>query len=267
MNDIKIINFICNEKPKYTNYLKLSPDAKEYLEIICTYIKTNKPSSANTQLSSQFGKFYKQYSLIKQPKIPKQFKKLTQLPAKFFSYYPKYIPLSTRLDFIHNIEKLFPPKRQTRKMWGKTITTPRDQLTMGENTYRYSGMSVYNVPWIKSVEHIRDIVENIPEIKAQGIKFNLVLINGYNATDGVDWHSDDESNLDKTKPIVSVSIGGTRDFDVRVTKDKKDKWRVPLYSGDIIIMKKGTQQIYQHKVPKRKNVPRRYNLTFRIYKD
>lgn len=98
-------------------------------------------------------------------------------------------------------------------------------------------------------------------------RYSYVLINRYvDGKDGVGWHGDDLSTLDRDSPIASVSIGATRRFYIRETKDKTKKWRLNLENGDLVVM---TDQInYQHTVPKQAHVEGvRYNLTFRVLKE
>jgi alkylated DNA repair dioxygenase AlkB len=94
------------------------------------------------------------------------------------------------------------------------------------------------------------------------------LVNGYyrNGRDGVGWHQDNEPTIDQRFPIVSMSFGDTRDFDVERVSDKAKK-RYPLKDGDVVIMMPGTQEKFKHSVPKRAGTgQRRINITFRVYK-
>ena len=52
---------------------------------------------------------------------------------------------------------------------------------------------------------------------------NGVLVNWYQ--DGehyIGWHSDDVSQLDQDAPIYTISLGATRTFKIRETKDKNN---------------------------------------------
>ena len=133
---------------------------------------------------------------------------------------------------------------------------------MGKGDYEYSGSTVPTRPYTDIVRSIQDRVE--AEAKC---KFDYVLINGYHGTDKVGWHQDNEPTIDQTKPIASVSFGGSRDFDVCRAGSKSytliPKWRISLNNGDLVIMVPGVQDQYYHQVPPRTTAQRRFNLTFR----
>mmetsp|Transcript_22113 Transcript_22113/g.39441 ORF Transcript_22113/g.39441 Transcript_22113/m.39441 type:complete len:101 (+) Transcript_22113:182-484(+) len=83
------------------------------------------------------------------------------------------------------------------------------------------------------------------------------------------YHSDDEASLDMQTPIASVSLGITRQFDIRPRKkqnsDKRSRVaRIPLGDGDLLLMFHPMQSHFEHSVPVEKRVTgERINLTFR----
>jgi len=100
--------------------------------------------------------------------------------------------------------------------------------------------------------------------------FNYVLLNHYRTgNEHMGYHSDDEGSLDRVCPIVSISFGATRSFDIRPKKKKQgDKQsriaRIPLRDGDMLVMFPPMQQHYEHAIPVEKKVlGDRINLTFR----
>lgn len=112
---------------------------------------------------------------------------------------------------------------------------------------------------------------------AVGCKFNFCLVNYYSSgADSISYHSDDERFLGPDPAIASFSFGTRRDFlmkhkpvsagaqqaDVPETKPLK----LPLGSGDMLLMRGKTQSCWLHSIPKRagKNDPGgRINITFR----
>jgi alkylated DNA repair dioxygenase AlkB len=191
------------------------------------------------------------------------YKPLSQLQDEF-KYYPKFIPDDYCKDFCKIAESLFPNERSTCVVYGKQHTIPRDQVVMGKE-YSYSGHKVTVVEWETEVYYIKELLNDLPEFEEFKLEFDTVLINGYNGKDKVGWHSDDEELLNSEKPIVSVSFGGTRDFDIKLIDDKNQKWRLSLNDGDVVVMMPGVQKKYYHQVPSRMKAKRRYNLTFRMY--
>lgn len=104
-------------------------------------------------------------------------------------------------------------------------------------------------------ENIREI-EHIPTL-------NYCWGNRYrNGLDKVGKHKDDERGHIKEDPIVSVSFGMYRNFDIY--KENKKIERFPLGFGDIFLMMPGFQEAYFHGVPIQSKVhDPRINLTFR----
>lgn len=113
---------------------------------------------------------------------------------------------------------------------------------------------------------------------ATGCSFNFCLVNYYaSGADSISYHSDDERFLGQNPAIASFSFGSKRDFllkhkplpagapqQTEVAEAKPLK--LPLGSGDMILMRGRTQSNWLHSIPKRsrKNeVSGRINITFR----
>ncbi|EDN96789.1 hypothetical protein SS1G_01715 [Sclerotinia sclerotiorum 1980 UF-70] len=113
---------------------------------------------------------------------------------------------------------------------------------------------------------------------ATGCKFNFCLVNYYaSGSDSISYHSDDERFLGPLPAIASFSLGARRDF---VMKHKlippnenappppeTKPIKLPLASGDMILMRGRTQANWLHSIPKRTgknaNDGGRINITFR----
>lgn len=109
---------------------------------------------------------------------------------------------------------------------------------------------------------------------ATGCSFNFCLVNYYSSgSDSISYHSDDERFLGNEPAIASFSLGARRDFLMKhkpVSADKPQAeakpLKLPLGSGDMILMRGRTQTNWLHSIPKRsgKNeVGGRINITFR----
>lgn len=119
-----------------------------------------------------------------------------------------------------------------------------------------------------------------------GLTWNFCLVNYYaRGADSISYHSDDERFLGHEPAIASFSFGATRDFcmkhkpvvppagnikaestsaDAGETKEKPLK--LPLGSGDMVLMQGPTQANWLHSIPKRagKDADKgRINITFR----
>lgn len=96
------------------------------------------------------------------------------------------------------------------------------------------------------------------------LSFDYVLIQVYhNGQAGISWHNDKEA-LDSE--VLSISFGAMRTFWLREIANKKKVYKQFLQNGDVFLMKKGCNQVYQHAVLKESKVKgKRISLTFRKY--
>jgi len=113
---------------------------------------------------------------------------------------------------------------------------------------------------------------------ATGCRFNFCLVNYYaSGSDSISYHSDDERFLGTLPAIASFSFGARRDFlmkhkpfqpdDSKPPPPDTKPVKLPLGSGDMILMRGRTQANWLHSIPKRsgKNLEDggRINITFR----
>lgn len=121
------------------------------------------------------------------------------------------------------------------------------------------------------LDHLRKITED-----TTGEKFNFCLVNYYaNGNDSISYHADDESFLGPNPAIASFSLGCKRDFLMKhkPVKNAEGKeiavgklLKLPLGSGDMVLMRGKTQSCWHHSIPKRKGADAekgRINITFR----
>jgi alkylated DNA repair dioxygenase AlkB len=113
---------------------------------------------------------------------------------------------------------------------------------------------------------------------ATGCKFNFCLVNYYaSGADSIAYHSDDERFLGDLPAIASFSLGAQRDFfmkhkpvapdDSKPPPPETNSLKLPLASGDMILMQGKTQASWLHSIPKRTGRNSedggRINITFR----
>jgi len=129
-------------------------------------------------------------------------------------------------------------------------------------------------PLPQCLDHLRSLTEIFT-----GASYNFCLVNYYaNGADSISYHSDDERFLGPNPSIASLSLGTTRDFLMKhkpiPSKDgepppeqnTKPPLKLPLASGDMVLMRGKTQANWLHSVPKRKGKGSeggRINITFR----
>ncbi|QPC75753.1 hypothetical protein HYE68_006505 [Fusarium pseudograminearum] len=113
---------------------------------------------------------------------------------------------------------------------------------------------------------------------ATGCEFNFCLVNYYaSGSDSISFHSDDEQFLGRDPAIASFSLGARRDFLMKhkppppnavnpPTLNAKPL-KLPLGSGDMVLMRGRTQSNWLHSIPKRTGKNQedggRINITFR----
>lgn len=95
---------------------------------------------------------------------------------------------------------------------------------------------------------------------------NGIFCNLYDKkTHKIPFHSDNEPSMDVTKPIISVSFGGSREFKFCPRyKSTKCIAKILLKHGGVAIMNPGTQEKYRHGITKGSS-DKRINLTFRWF--
>lgn len=141
------------------------------------------------------------------------------------------------------------------------VLIPRLLAWYGEGSYTYSGIKNEPVsfPENRPISNLKNEVE----IKL-GLTFNSCLLNYYrDGKDSIGWHSDDEKDLIESSPIVSVSLGCPRKFQLRSKKDSARIVSVDLGLGDLLVMNPGVQTNFEHRIPKEESKTGRINLTFR----
>lgn len=146
------------------------------------------------------------------------------------------------------------------KMFGKQVKIPRLQAFMADTgvSYKYSGLTLENIPWHPLVADIKAQVEEFTQQH-----FNAVLLNLYrDGNDGMGWHRDNEPELGENPKIASVSLGESRRFLLKSIDNKRQEFW--LTSGSLLWMGTNMQKNWLHSVPKTTQVKAaRINLTFR----
>jgi len=140
---------------------------------------------------------------------------------------------------------------------------PRLIAWAGDVGYRYSGQTLEPRPLTPTVAALMQ-----GAVEATGTPFNHVLLNRYR--DGMDMmgrHADNEPELGKDPLIAAISLGASRPF-VLWPKDKraktKDKKRIELRHGQLLVMGGNIQHTWRHGVPRVAGLKEeRINLTFR----
>merc|ERR1712137_1371549 len=78
---------------------------------------------------------------------------------------------------------------------------------------------------------------------------NCCSLNRYSRDATCDWHADDDEMFQATvrnTPIISLSLGASRDFELRKMGELITCCKFELKGGDLMTMEGMTQKHYQH---------------------
>lgn len=130
------------------------------------------------------------------------------------------------------------------------------------HSYKYGEKLMSSIPMTPNIKYIQNIIK-----EKYGKYYDSVLINYYeNGNVGMRYHSDatyDEWDED----TVVLSFGSSRRLVFREILNYENKQYFEVSSGDMIFMKEGCQQKYQHRVLKDKSITSdRISLVYKRHK-
>ena len=176
-------------------------------------------------------------------------------------YFPNWLTYQEADDLLTTSIEKVPWRQDFIYMMGKKIPIPRLQNWYCETgaSYTYSRIKLLALEFPSWMEDLRRRVE-----LSTSENFNAILVNYYrDGKDSNDWHSDDEKELGANPVIASVSIGAERVFHLR-HKVTKQKIKMNLPHGSLLLMGAGIQEYWQHKLSKTSlQIGPRINLTLR----
>ena len=152
------------------------------------------------------------------------------------------------------------------QVYGRRHPVPRMTVFLANEglQYRYSGAVHTGCGWPEWFQPLLNQVNAACETDFNGCLLNLYR----HGDDRMGWHADDEAEIDQRAPIASLSIGATRDFQLRNRSTPQHRTSLPLADGDLLVMHPGCQSRWMHSVPQRRKVKtQRINLTFRRFQN
>ncbi len=171
------------------------------------------------------------------------------------TYFPEYLGASEATALLDELRATTRFAADSRMMYGRRVAVPRETAARGD------GMSQ---PWTPRLSAVRGRLEI-----QLGTSFEYVFVNRYrDGRDSVAWHGDHDE--DPRKIVGSLSLGATREFDLRPQRESDLRRRtisVDVAHGDLIVMAGETQRNWEHRVRKNPCVhEERINLTFRQHR-
>lgn len=185
-----------------------------------------------------------------------------ELPNAQLRYFQNFLSVEAANYYYKVFLKNIPWQQDNVKVYGKTYAQPR-LTSLHSNTfetYTYSGLT------LKPHIMIPELLELLNQIKVvSNHEYNSVLLNLYR--DGADsngWHADNEKELGKHPQIASFSLGASRFFHFKHRRIRKEKYKMELHHGSLLLMEGAMQKNWLHQIPKtKKPLQPRINLTFR----
>ncbi len=162
------------------------------------------------------------------------------------------------------------------KLWGKQMVQPRDVAFFNKDgkSYPYSASVVLSQNWFPKLDALEKLVSGYvgSSLGRDDLTFDSILCNRYNSgSDHISPHADDDPFWGKEPVIASLSLGGTRKFNVAEVVgpggklDARGKREYALGHGSLLVMMGLTQETCKHWVPKTKDADPRINLTMRTW--
>ncbi|MBM3603030.1 MAG: alpha-ketoglutarate-dependent dioxygenase AlkB [Alphaproteobacteria bacterium] len=177
------------------------------------------------------------------------------------SYHGTIMDADMAAHYHNHLLATIPWQQDQAVIFGRRIITARKVAWFGDPgcDYSYSGTIKRATPWTAELLDLKSRVEG-----AANTTFNACLLNLYDdGSQGMGWHSDNESTLGIDPIIASLSLGAARKFAFR-HKTTKQTIAVMLEPGSLLIMRGATQSHWHHSLPKSSRVHHpRINLTFR----
>lgn len=184
-------------------------------------------------------------------------------------YYPAFVDQETAHRWFSQLmqDGAVAWRHDSMMMYGRRVPIPRLNAWYGDEGlgYTYSGIPMDPEPWTRVLADIRVAVE-----AAAVQPFTSALLNLYrDHNDSVAWHADDEPELGPRPVIASLSLGASREFQMRhrdYRRNGTSTFTLSLEPGSLLIMRGETQRNWVHQIPKRaasRVEGPRINITFR----
>ncbi len=146
---------------------------------------------------------------------------------------------------------------------GKWVKTPRWQQAYGRD-YKYTGSKNNALETPSLLEPFENWAREHIDPRLDGL-----LLNWYDADRGhyIGRHRDNEKDLLKGAPIVTISFGASRVFRLRPWKGNEKGFRdLPAENGTVFVLPWDTNMAWTHEVPRGKRFPgRRVSITLRAF--
>ncbi len=185
-----------------------------------------------------------------------------ELPDATIYYYPNFLTSSNATALFQKLHDSIPWQHDPITVFGKTYMQPRLTSLHGTSATSYTYSDVTMTPQPMTAE-LNTILTDIHAVHTH--EFNVVLLNLYrDGKDSNGWHADNEKSLGPKPVIASVSLGEERFFHFKHRDHKRERYKLRLAHGSLLIMAGAMQEKWLHQIAKtNRPIGPRINLTFR----
>ncbi len=152
-------------------------------------------------------------------------------------YYPALLRADESQPLFRHLEATLPWAEETMWMYDRTVDVPR---------------------LIARFPDKKDLPPELREVQTRveaflGERFTSVSVQYYRgANDSVAWHNDHRDEMVDLPTIALVSLGATREMQIRSKAVPRQTFSVDLDAGSLIVMSGRSQEFWEHTIPKSK---------------
>ena len=142
----------------------------------------------------------------------------------------------------------------------------RSMCYYGDSNYSYNNIVHQSRPIPSSNNYLCKILEHLHTV-IPDIQYNSILLTKYmNGSQYIDFHSDDEPEIEPTSDIITISLGETRQAKFRGinVNDSYPEQSLTVGHGDVFIMSRDSQNFFQHSISADSSQEIRISITLRL---
>lgn len=176
------------------------------------------------------------------------------------TYMPEFLPKSEADQLFQFLKNNATWRQDVFHMSNRDVLVPRLTAFYADAgvTYKYAGLTQKATGML---EELASLTSKVNLVLSQ--EFNSILLNYYrDEKDSIGLHSDSEKELGSNPIVGTLSLGGTRRFDLVSNKDKKTV-SIDVENGSLMIMGLNCQKNWRHKIDKYTGNEPRISITLR----
>ncbi|HEV3152713.1 MAG TPA: alpha-ketoglutarate-dependent dioxygenase AlkB [Candidatus Baltobacteraceae bacterium] len=150
-------------------------------------------------------------------------------------YYPALLEAGASARLFELLERSLPWSSETMWMYDHTVNVPR--------------LVARFAPAEPLPPELAAVCERVESFL--GTDFNSVSVQYYrNEQDSVAWHNDHTEDLIDRPVVALVSLGATREMQVRSKARPRRTFSIDLEPGSLMVMSGRAQEFWEHHIPK-----------------